>query len=136
MMDAIRRKLSEWENLPAAQKAVCFSETAPSPNNTIKIQLAQIDEEIEMLLSRLAEADNVLMAYINSRISNLDAHRKTLLEQLLSQSAAASSGFTIPSENLVLQWQNLSFSERQAVLDIFVKVIRIADGHLEIEYYF
>ncbi len=89
-----------------------------------------------MLLSRLAEADNVLMAYINSRISNLDAHRKTLLEQLLSQSAAASSGFTIPSENLVLQWQNLSFSERQAVLDIFVKVIRIADGHLEIEYYF
>ncbi len=136
MMEAIRRKLSEWENLPAAQKAVCFSETAPSPNNTIKIQLAQIDEEIDMLLSRLAEADNVLMAYINSRISNLDAHRKTLLEQLLSQSAAASSGFTIPSENLVLQWQNLSFSERQAVLDIFVKVIRIADGHLEIEYYF
>lgn len=28
------------------------------------------------------------------------------------------------------------FLERQTVLDIFVKVIRIADGRLEIEYYF
>lgn len=134
--DALRRRLSEWKELPAAQETACFSETISSPNNANKMQLAQIDEEINMLLSKLAEADNILMSYINNRISILDTHRQTLLKTMLPQSNGASLGRTIPAENLVLQWQNLSFSGRQAVLDIFVKVIRIADGRLEIEYYF
>lgn len=136
MSEVICRRLSEWKELPAVPKNTCFSAAAPSSGNTIKMQLALIDEEIDMLLSRLAEADKVLMTYINNRISVLDAHRQTLLKESYSQSPAAFAGRTIPPESLVLQWQNLSFSERQTVLDIFVKVIRIADGRLEIEYYF
>lgn len=72
------------------------------------------------------------MKYINEKISELDTERKTLLEELAAANVTATEGGADQITNHAITWETLSFPDRQAVLDVLVAVIRIADGRLEI----
>ena len=94
--------------------------------------MTQIDEEINELLDKVAGANNVLMKYINDKIAELDAARQTLQEELLAETVTDTTGKVKQITNHAGKWDSLSFEDKQAVVDTLIKVIRIANGNIEI----
>ncbi len=101
-------------------------------NMTKKIRLTQIEEEIEELLSKVSGAGSILIKYIDEKVSELDAQRKFLQQELVTEGSADTKQKPAQITGHVKTWETLSFEDRQAVVDILIKVIRIADGNLEI----
>ena len=95
-------------------------------------RLTQIEEEIEVLLSKVSGAIGVLMKYIDEKISELDTERKALQKEIVTANVTDTEGRLKQIINHVKAWETLSFEDRQAVVDTLVKVIRIVDGNIEI----
>ena len=127
MLKAIRNKLSEFKTLSYK------TEKKNNPKiNENKIRLSEIDNEINDLLSKVIGANSVLMEYINKKVEQLDAERKSIQEEilLLTHNQGIKNFDTI--SNHVDAWEGISFEDKQAVVDALIKVIHIADGNIEI----
>ena len=86
----------------------------------IQTKLSEFEE-----LSAVAGANNVLMKYINDKISELDAARQTLQEELLAETVTDTTGKVKQITIHVDKWDSLSFEDKQAVVDTLVKIICI-----------
>lgn len=127
MLGAVKDRLSEF------QKLSWISDTGEEQKHmTKKIRLTQIEEEIGELLSKVSGASGILMKYIDEKISDLDAERKALQEEIVTASVTDTEGRLKQITSHVKAWETLSFEDRQAVVDTLLKVIRIADGNIEI----
>lgn len=127
MLGAIREKLSEF------QKLSCITDAEKGQENlTKKIRLTHIEEEIEELLSKMSEAGSALMKYIDEKVSELDAEKKALQEEIIAEVVTDTDEKLKQITNHVKAWETLSFKDRQSVVDTLIKVIRIADGNIEI----
>jgi DNA invertase Pin-like site-specific DNA recombinase len=138
MLGAIKDRLSEFSVLKEGLIS-CISDTGekgmqafPQKQMTKKIRLTQIEEEIEELLSKVSGASDVLMKYIDEKVSELDAERKALQEEIVTANVIDTEGRLKQITNHVKAWETFSFEDRQAVVDTLIKVIRIADGNIEI----
>ncbi|GFI68279.1 hypothetical protein IMSAG249_00095 [Lachnospiraceae bacterium] len=138
MLGAIKDRLSEFSVLKEGLIS-CISDTGkkgmqtfPQKQMTKKIRLTQIEEEIEELLSKVSGASDVLMKYIDEKVSELDTERKALQEEIVTANVIDTEGRLKQITNHVKAWETLSFEDRQAVVDTLIKVIRIADGNIEI----
>lgn len=132
MIGAIRERLSEFSALK--EGFLSFEENTENEekNMTKKIRLTQIVEEIEELLSKVSGASSVLMKYIDEKVSELDAERKALQEEILTANVTDTEDKLKQITNHVKAWETLSFEDRQGVVDTLIKVIRIADNRMEI----
>lgn len=138
MLEAIKEKLAEFSSLKEGLlSGISGTEEKGmqvfyQKHMTKKIRLTQIEEAIEELLSKVPGASGVLMKYIDEKISELDAERKALQEEIVTANVTDTEGRLRQITNHVKTWETLSFEDRQAVVDTLIKVIRIADGNLEI----
>jgi DNA invertase Pin-like site-specific DNA recombinase len=132
ILNAVSKRLSEFpvlqENISPSISDMANAQT----NMTKKIRLTQIEEEIEELLSKVSGAGSILIKYIDEKVSELDAQRKFLQQELVTEGSADTKQKPAQITGHVKTWETLSFEDRQAVVDILIKVIRIADGNLEI----
>ena len=127
MINAIRKKLSEFKTLSQKRK----KQISPKINEN-KIRMTEIENEINDLLSKVVGANAVLMQYINERVESLDAERKKLQEENISLTCNQDKqNFDVISSH-VQDWDNVSFEDKQSVVDTLIKVIHIADGNIEI----
>lgn len=97
--------------------------------NEQRIRLAEIEREIEQLLCKVSGANDILLAYINSRVAQLDEERRQLqteAERLAHQEGAAAIC------NPAQLWTKASFAQKQAVVDALIEIIKVADGEIEI----
>ena len=135
MFGAIRKRLSEFQKLSRISDSDYGeneTKTFRQKNRTKKIRLTQIGEEIEALLSKVSGAGSVLMKYIDERISELDAERKALQEEIMTANDTDTGGELKQISNHAKTWETLSFGDRQAVVDTLIRVIKIADNNIEI----
>lgn len=127
MLNAIRNKLSEFKTLSQKKK----KQINPKINKN-KIRIAEIENEINDLLSKVVGANAVLMQYINERVEGLDTERKKLQEENISLTCnQEKQNFDVISSH-VQDWDNISFEDKQSVVNALIKVIHIADGKIEI----
>lgn len=139
MVKAVGRRLSEFSVPEECEWAERPTLSGAAGNTGVrqiheKIRLTQIEEEINGLLSKVSEADSILMKYINERVLILDAERNALQEEIV-MTDNADTGAAVDRDRLsghVKAWETFSFSDRQEVADLLIKVIRIADGKMEI----
>ncbi len=124
--DEIRRRLSEFSCLRCAEQAADPSLTS------LHIELSSCEKEIASLVDRLASSGETLSRYINERVEQLDERREQLRRRLSARSAVSHGGKEI-THHAVL-WGQLSFDDRRAVLDRLIKVIRICDDRITIEW--
>ena len=133
MLGAIKEKLSEFQKLSyvtdTGEKGMY---TFHKKNMTKEIRLIQVEEEIEELLSKVSGASSVLIKYIDEKVSELDAERKALQKEIVTANIIDTGGRLKQITNHLKTWKTLSFEDRQAVVDTLIKVIRIADGNIEI----
>ena len=127
MQKAIRERLAEFRMLSKPEQG----NNSPKINEH-KIRLAEIEKEIENLLSKVSGANDVLMEYINQKAAVLDTERKRLQAEILSLSHSLDSGSLNTITDHVAKWDATTFEDKQAVVDALVRVITIADGNIEI----
>ena len=97
--------------------------------NEQRIRLAEIEREIEQLLCKVSGANDILLAYINSRVGQLDEERQQL--QTEAERLAHQEG-TVAICNPAQLWTKASFAQKQAVADALIEIIKVADGEIEI----
>ena len=127
MLNAIRDRLSEFDALSKQEE----NYIAPKLNE-YKIRISQIDNEIDELLSKVVGANTVLMQYINEKIDTLDAERKQLHGEVLSLSRSQDENHLNIITDHARQWDNISFNDKQTVVDALIKVIHVANGNIDI----
>jgi len=127
MLEAIRERLSEFAALSKKKEA----HTNPKVNEN-KIRIAQIDTEIDELLSKVVEANAVLMKYINEKVETLDMDRKRLQEEILTLTSNPSKKDIETIANHVEQWDGVSFEDRQVIVGTLIQTVLIADGNIDI----
>ena len=129
MDKAIHKRLSEFGALSPTREL-----RANPALNESKIRILEIEREIDDLLSKVAGANDVLMGYINDRISELDKRRGSLKEGIQSIERESNGKSAEKITNHADVWEGISFEDRQAALSAFVNVISVADGRIIIEW--
>jgi len=120
-------KLTQFSILTAQE------EERPNPKlNEDKLKLAHIEAEIEKLLTQVSNANEVLMHYINEKIESLDGDRNRLKGEILKLSCPTNDINMKVIRNHVEQWEELSFTDKQAVVDALIKIIYISDNKIDI----
>jgi len=88
-----------------------------------------------LLVESLTTAGATLVTYVNTKIEELDAQR-----QILTREIAALTLDTIPPaqmeaiSNYLDDWDNVSFEDKQQVLDYLITRIRATSENVEIEW--
>jgi DNA invertase Pin-like site-specific DNA recombinase len=107
-----------------------------NPKLTAKqISLARIDSEIDKLVESLVTAGATLVSYVNAKIEDLDAQRQKLTREI-----AALTLDTIPPaqmdaiSNYLDDWGNVSFEDKQKVVDYLINRVRATSESVEIEW--
>ncbi len=124
------KKLEDYKTLTGRKK-----KRAASPKLTAKqMELAQVESEIEKLLDTLTGATPVLISYANAKIEELDSRRQALASEIAKLTAEAVSPEQIDTISGYLDdWENVSFEDKQQVVDLMITVIRATSEKLQIE---
>ena len=125
------KKLEDYKTLTGRKK-----KRTASPKLTAKqTELARVESEIEKLLDTLTGATPVLISYANAKIEELDSRRQTLASEIAKLTAEAVSPEQIDTiSNYLDDWENVSFEDKQQVVDLMITVIRATSERLQIEW--
>ena len=125
------KKLEDYKTLTGRKK-----KRTASPKLTAKqTELAQVESEIEKLLDTLTGATPVLISYANAKIEELDSRRQALACEIAKLTAEAVSPEQIDTiSNYLDDWENVSFEDKQQVVDLMITVIRATSEKLQIEW--
>ena len=131
IFDSMVEKLKEFNSLSASNTIV------ENPKiNELRIKIAKLDEEIEVWVAKVPEASSVLMDMINKKVEKLDEERKELQTELkdLISSQNASQCDVGSITDYMSKWNELETTDKMAVVDSLIKVIRAGETTLEIEW--
>lgn len=97
-------------------------------------EIERIDQEIEKLMARVADADAILMGYINKRISELHTQATALKQERsdLQASESQSELDTKQLKNYMQHWDELEFDDKRTVVDLLITVIKVTETTCEI----
>lgn len=125
------KKLEDYKTLTGRKK-----KRVASPKLTAKqAELAQVESEIEKLVDTLTGAAPVLISYANAKIEELDSRRQALASEIAKLTAEAVSSEQIDTiSNYLDDWENVSFENKQQVVDLMITVIRATSEKLQIEW--
>lgn len=126
----IKTKLAEFQFLADE------SEVTNVTDNSCKMRIAEIEQEIETLLSKVLDANAILLNYINQRIETLDCEKRALQEKMIAESVQQTSTKLGRIENYLDKWQELTIDDKQRVADIVIDKINIGEDVIEIQWNF
>lgn len=120
--------LKEFEVLSDMQR-----QTENPKINELQVKIESLTSEIEKLLSKVAEANGVLMDYINRRVGELDSQVKAYQQQIRELSPLDTQRSDVPKLRGYMQhWDDLSFDDKRAVVDKLIAVIKATENSCEI----
>jgi len=129
--DGMVDKLQEFKNLTAGRSG------APSnPKLTaVKVELAQMDAEIEKLVDSLAGANPTLIQFANRKADELNERRQALMGELAELTAddIPAARLTAISDYLD-DWENTSLNDKRQVMDSLITIVRATSENMEIEW--
>ena len=111
---------------------LCDRSEPQKARRTLQNKLAELEQQIEDLLDSVPGANQVLLAYINRKIEALEGQKNRLEQELAACSEPPDrTSWQVLSDRLT-QWDDLSFADKQAVADVFLESITVANGTIEI----
>ena len=102
----------------------------------IETELSKVEEEISVLMGKLVVANEVLTAYINQRVLELDGQKRELLKQLSKCHTAEQNVDTIAIQDYLSKWQCLSLDNKRVVSNTLIESIHATEKHVEIKWKF
>jgi len=107
-----------------------------NPKLTAKqLDLARIEGEIEKLVESLLTAGATLVSYVNTKIEELDTQRQILMREIAALTLDAIPAAQMEAlSNYLDDWENVSFEDKQKVVDHLITRIRATSESVEIEW--
>lgn len=85
--------------------------------NKIKVQVIDIDKQIENLLDNLAEANQITIKYINERLEKLDKEKNKLLQEIQKLTLENSRNVSLSDTfEKIEEWDDLDLEEKKDYL--------------------
>ena len=100
-----------------------------------KVELAQIDAEIERLIESLTGANATLLSFANRKAEELETKKQTVALEIATLSAMEIPVARIDEISYHLDnWENTSFDDKRQVMDGVISTIRVTNDDFEIEW--
>ncbi|MDC4241829.1 recombinase family protein [Clostridium tertium] len=101
--------------------------------NEIKIQISKIDEDINKIMEKLLEANNIVMSYINKKIQELDEQKKILYAKMQKENNSDDNLKSIKEViEKAIDFESLSFENKKDVVKLLIDKVEIADTKVKI----
>ena len=130
VFEAMTMRMNELE-ITCKQK-----ESPDSETESIKTDILKLDTEIRSLMDRMAEADDVVFAYIQQRIKELHAKKSELERKLQTKARKHKTIDTKPLAEPLAVWDTLSVQEKHDIAAEMIEVVYISHNSNEIEIVF
>ena len=132
-MDAIvlkemRKKLDSFQTLSKRQQDSFNLKTIQ-----LKNQMESLDQEISSLLDKISTANDTVMAYINRRVSELDAQKKELSMQIIQLESQKQDHLDVISDYMD-HWEELSMADKLTVVDSLIVSVHASEEKIEIKW--
>lgn len=127
VFQAMKERMKQLE-ITKKQKNAPDSET-----ESIKADILRIDDEIHSLMDRMAQADDVVFAYIHQRIKELHSKKSELERKLQTKVRKSKSIDLKPLSEPLSHWDELSIQEKHEIAVEMIDVIYISHYSSEIE---
>lgn len=104
---------------------------------SVKTDILKLDTEIRSLMDRMAEADDVVFAYIQQKIKELHSKKSELERKLQTKSRKHKAVDTKPLAEPLAKWNTLSVQEKHDIAAEMIDVIYIShnnDEEIKIEF--
>ncbi len=103
----------------------------------LNLKVVGCQAEIEKLMDKLADADDILTDYIRTRVKELDTKKKDYRKQIgeLEPLAVATQNVR-EITGYMEKWEELSVSDKMAVVDVLIGAIRANENNIEITWKF
>ena len=102
--------------------------TKPDPDSeVVKTEIIKVDEEINKLMGRLADADDVLFSYIQDRVSKLHEQKSALERKLQTKTRKRKAIDTKPLEEPLKVWDSLTVQEKYNIAVMMIDVVYVSD---------
>ncbi len=121
------------ERIKSLEIARKQKETPDIETESIKADILRIDDEIRSLMDRMAEADDVVFAYIQQRIKELHAKKSDLERKLQTKARKRKAIDTKPLAEPLANWDSLSVQEKHDIAADMIEVIYISHNSEDIE---
>lgn len=103
--------------------------------NDYKVKIAQIEQQIENLISQLADGDLVSMKYIKPKIEQLDEQKSTLIKEMQEQQIVSSTDDeTKQLIDALDEWETLQIEGKKLLASKFIKTIKFNEENITIEW--
>lgn len=122
------KKLAEFQTLSKQRQ-----ETFDLRTIKLKSQLEKIDQEIAGLLDKVAQANDSVMEYINSRVATLDAEKKALYAEIVRLTDTEGQNLDEISGYLDY-WDSLTISDKITVVDSLIESIYASQEEIRINW--
>ena len=100
---------------------------------SIKGDILKLDTEIRSLMDRMAEADDVVFAYIQQRIKELHSKKSELERKLQTKFRKRKAINTKPLTEPLAMWDTLTVQEKHDVAAEMIEVVYISHHGEDIE---
>jgi len=128
--EEMRRKMDEFKTLTDSNPA-----KANAKLTALKVELAQVEAEVEKLLDTLTGASAVLLSYANSKIEELDMKRQPLIRAIADMTAGAVSPNKLNQiSGYLSDWNNIDITDKRFVLDGLISQINLTSDTVKIEW--
>jgi uncharacterized coiled-coil DUF342 family protein len=128
VFEEIQKKLEEFKTLSDQTQAGCNLEIIK-----IKMRIEAIENEINSLMNKIAEANETVMKYINTRVAALDLEKKELCAQMV-QLDEKREETAVELSDYLSHWNELSISDKITVVDCLIERIDASKDSLNIKW--
>ena len=134
-IDDIAQKVYEamCERVESLEIAKREKETPDTETESIKADILRLDGEIRFLMDRMAEADDVVFAYIQQRIKELHSKKAELERKLQTKARKHKAIDTKPLAEPLANWTELSVQDKHDIAAELIEVIYISRNSDRIE---
>ncbi len=105
--------------------------------NQLNIKRIHNEEEIQKFIDKLAEANDIVMNYINERITQLHTENKEIISKILALTAQSKNKVNykdLKLEDSISEWQDYSLEEKKALAKVFIKKVVVTDDEISVFY--
>ncbi len=102
--------------------------TKPDPDSeALRTEIIKVNEEINKLMDRLADADDVLFKYIQDKVSKLHEQKSELEKKLQTKARKRKAIDTEPLEEPMSRWDDLTVQEKHNLAVMMIDVVYVSD---------
>lgn len=127
VLNAMRERLVDFDTLSKANEELVNPQLSE-----LRMKEEQLQKEIDAVMDKLADANGILMDYINKRITELDAAITAVRSKIKEISVVPAAGNMKYVRGYMAHWDDLSFDDKRTVVDMLITSVSVTRENIEI----